>query len=423
MPRRPGDGLSISVRARLASAGALLLAFQSSWFLAGCQSSVGDAGCQLTQVTVLPGSPLTLLPDARLERVGDGFVLIGSDGATVRWASLTATGVLGPERSLTLPPGATSPRFAVAGTTTAGDRVLVAYLTPAANQFDAELHVIAATADGSEPGVPGPALVTFVEGATVDPPLVELGSSGNGKAMTAGLAWFDRQAGAIRFVTLDGAGQMLGEPTTGESGAAFSCLDFSGGKGDVTFTYNRYLDDAPRPPSNFISEAQENGHVDNVLRLSVAQTRESLTCSVVAPTTKGYAMAWQDYSGSWLAIAERKTDEPDAGATVPGYKVISYPFGSATDFGGPDLQPPLRGLAQFGTDYGVILAKPHAVELWRLDGFGVRQDGALVFPSLMGNLGEISVVQVGSALVGSYADYTDTDGTAGRRLFVTATCH
>ena len=93
------------------------------------------------------------------------------------------------------------------------------------------------------------------------------------------------------------------------------------------------------------------------------------------------------------------------------------------DFGGPDLQPPLRGLAQFGTGFGVVLAKPKAFELWRLNDLGVRQPGELIFPSLVGNLGEISAVQAGSALAATYADYTDTYDSAGRRVLLKAACY
>ena len=84
----------------------------------------------------------------------------------------------------------------------------------------------------------------------------------------------------------------------------------------------------------------------------------------------------------------------------------SYPFASSTDFGGPDLQPPLRGLATFGSDYAVVLERPRAVELWRLDGGGVRRDGALVYPSALGDPGPVSSVTRSGRLTSTYADFT-----------------
>src|SRR5204862_2565466 len=124
--------------------------------VAGCETDGGNAGCQLTQVVVLADSPLTLLPSARLDRVDDHFVLIGSDGTAVRWASLSSDGMLGPEHAVTLPVGAAVPRFALAGTDQAADRVLVSYITAAPNQVDSELRVIASPFDGGAPGEPGP---------------------------------------------------------------------------------------------------------------------------------------------------------------------------------------------------------------------------------------------------------------------------
>jgi hypothetical protein len=379
--------------------------------VAGCQTDSGDNGCRLDQVVVLTESPLTLLPSARLDRVGDGFVLMGSDGEAVRWASLSRAGVLGPEHALTLPAGAASPRFALAGATQPADRVLVSYIAPAANGADTELHVIASALDGSAPGEPGPPLVTFAAGLSMAPPMVEMGSSRT--LMTAGLAWFDGTASAIQFVALDGAGQPLGGPATGEAGDELSCLAFSDGKSDLTFTYNRFLASAsPKLPSVIISDTDQNGSVNHILRLTVAMTVQNLTCSLVAPTSGGYATAWQDYSGSWLAVSSEAGPRP-----------MSYPFASATDFGGPELQPPLRGLVPFGSGFGVVLAQPKTYTLWRLDGLGQRQPGELVFPSLTGNLGEISVIQSGSALVATYADYTDSDRAAGRRVFLKAACY
>jgi hypothetical protein len=378
--------------------------------VAGCQTDSGDIGCQFDQVVVLTESPLTLLPSARLDRVADGFVLIGTSGEEVRWASLSGTGVLGPEHAVTLPAGAASPRFALAGVSQPADRVLVSYIAPAANGVDSELRVLASAFDGTALGEPGPPLVTFANGLAMAPPMVEMASSR--KAMTAGLAWFDPTASAIQLVALDGAGQMLGGPTAGEAGDELSCLAFSDGKSDFTLTYDRYQASAsPKVPSVLISDADENGNINHILRLTVAMTVQNLTCSLVAPTGGGYATAWQDYSGSWLAVS-----------STDGTRPMSYPFASATDFGGPELQPPLRGLIPFGSGFGVVLAQPKTYTMWRLDGLGQRQPGELVFPSLNGDLGEISVIQSGSALVATYADYIDTDHASGRRVFLKAAC-
>jgi hypothetical protein len=102
-----------------------------------------------------------------------------------------------------------------------------------------------------------------------------------------------------------------------------------------------------------------------------------------------------------------------------------YPFASASSFGGANLQPPFVGLAQFGTDYGVLLARPRDVELWRIDQTGNRHPGAVIFPSINGNLGSVSALPV-NGFVATYADYTSPSGAAtpaGGRVFLNAVCY
>src|SRR5438270_11846270 len=97
---------------------------------AGCQADLGTAGCQITKQTTVPGTPLTLLPDARLDVIGAGYALIGYDpGANaVRWA-MGSEGALGTEHAFGLPAGVMNPVFAMAGTPTGapGDTVLIGY--------------------------------------------------------------------------------------------------------------------------------------------------------------------------------------------------------------------------------------------------------------------------------------------------------
>ena len=83
------------------------------------------------------------------------------------------------------------------------------------------------------------------------------------------------------------------------------------------------------------------------------------------------------------------------------------------------------GLAPFGTDFGVLLARPLDVELWRIDDMGNRRPGALIFPSVNGTFGSVSALppspaMVGGPLVATYADYTSPRGRpdAGRRQAV-----
>jgi hypothetical protein len=386
---------------------------------AGCQADMGDADCQLSSQVVLsgsPSSPLLLLPNVRLDQVGAGFFLIGSDGTTVRWAALASDGTLGAEQAFALPAGATNPLFAVAGLTAPGDTVLVGTLATS-GAGAGELDVVAVAADGSQPAAPAVPVLTFPAGP---PPASAIAMMSSRLGTNAGLAWVDAQSNRVMFTTVSGQAQLVGEPTPIAVSAAanpltkFDCLAFSSGKDNLTVSYLDQTSDGSAPPTYVIAEANEGGTIDGTTTLNVAS---QMGCAIVTPTATEYALAWQDGEGSWLAVSTL------VGSQV---QVATYPFVSASAFGGPSLQPPLVGLAPFGTDFGVLLARALDIELWRLDAMGNRKAGTLVFPSLSGNLGSVSALSTSSGLIATYADYSSAPGAsvlAGRRLFVNAVCY
>jgi hypothetical protein len=415
---RPGRGLSATFSAvALATAALTTLA---------CQADVGDANCQLKQQIVLvgaPSSPLLLLQTARLDQVGDGFLLIGSDKGAVRWAALAADGTLSAEQVFELPAGATNPLYAVAGLETPGDTVLIAYLTTGSDGTSGVLDVVAVAADGTQAPTPPNPVLTFAAGVPAASTVTMLSSRAG---MNAGLAWVDSPSShQVLFTTVSGAAQLVGQPisvaasTTMNAATELSCLFFSPGHDNLTLTFLDQTKDGSAPPTYVIAEANEGGSIDSSTTLNVASQMEN--CAIVTPAGTGYALAWQDGTGSWIAVSAQ------VGATL---QVATYPFASASSFGGPSLQPPLVGLAPFGNDFGVVLARGGDVEMWRLDAMGNRRPGSLVFPTLAGNLGGVSALPVGAAdpgsLVATYADYTSAPGAAtpsGRRLFVDAACY
>jgi len=385
-----------------------------------CQADVGDAGCQLTSQVTLAGTPLTLLPDARLDQVGDGYFLLGSDGTSVRWAALSAGGTLTGEAAYALPPGVSSAYFAVAGVESPGDTVLIGYLGTDAGSGSGGLAVIAVPADGSLSTALPTTVETFPGGIPAASSVAMISSR---KGMDAGLAWIDDGAGQVMVTTLDGTGMKTGTPVavSPSSGAPFSCLGFSPGKDDLTVVYSAGTTAlANHPPGWVIAEANEAGSVDSTTVLGLGRPL-GVGCALVSPTVTGYGITWQDTEGAWLA------EFVSQGMSLS----MSYPYASAAGFGGSNLQPPLVGLAPFGTDFGVLLARPLDVELWRIDDMGNRRSGALVFPSINGTYGTVSALAPSPALAGggplvaTYADYTSPVGAsplAGGRLFVNAAC-
>jgi hypothetical protein len=386
---------------------------------AGCQSDTASAGggtCQLAEVVTQPSSPLTLLQWARLDQVRQGYVLLGADDTSLRWAPVDGTtGALGTERSAPVAAavaaaGATRLGlwYGVSGGAAPGDAVLLAVGGPAANGIDEEIHAQALPADGSAPAAPGPALATIPNGA-VSAPFVAMGSSRQGRG--AGLAWIDAAAASVDMVVLDGSGAVVATPPVNSAAAAFTCLGFQPGSSDLTLAYYRY-DGTTDMPTLVLSEVRESGAVESTLALTFPS--ENPGCPLVAPTDTGYALTWQDAVGTWLGVYDSGTN-----------RFFVYPVAGAVEFGGAELQPPVVGFGPVGSDFALVLAKLGSTELWHVDSRGNRRPGVLAFPSSAGNLGTVSSVPVSGSLFATYADYTATDagvGAAGQRYFLKASC-
>jgi hypothetical protein len=414
MPRRRSDGLTPRTTAATAAAFIVALAIGGL----GCQAGSTDIGCTTQHQIVLPGTtPLPLWPQVRIDRLDGGFVLLGSDTTSVRWTVIDGGGHVGTEQVLALPAGALAAYYALSGATFPGDTIVVGVLGTAANGTDAELRFIAAPIDGSPAPAPGTPVVVFAGGA--DPrnalPMVAMGTSAS--AMFAGAAWLDPASGFPSYAFLDGQGQVMGQPQIieNEPASGYSCLGFSHGKQELTVSYEKGPLDPVTGPTWLIADVAAGGGV-STLKLNVAQPYGMMSCAltVLYDPTGGtnpseYAIVWQDSSGSWLSIYYG-----------PGAGVKSYPFASSTDFGGPDLQPPLMGLAAFGNDFGVLFERSHSVELWRVDRSGNRRAGSLVYPSLEGNVSGVASVSAANLLTTTYADLTGTG--MGRRLVVDALC-
>src|SRR5262245_988988 len=118
MPRRRSDGLTLGVAAATVGVAAFAIA--------GCQVGTGDTGCSITRQIVIPGTtPLPLFTQVRIDRLGSGYVLIGADDTSVRWAMMDAVGHVGAEQTLALPAGTLHAFYGLAGATVPGDTVVV----------------------------------------------------------------------------------------------------------------------------------------------------------------------------------------------------------------------------------------------------------------------------------------------------------
>jgi hypothetical protein len=387
--------------------------------IGACSTDLTDSGCRITLETALPGTPLTLLSDARLDRVGTGFFLLGSDGSVVRWAPVGADGSLGVEQSFSLAAGVSSPLVAVAGVDAPGDTILIGWVASAPNG-GSELDVVAVPAATGQATTTASAVMTFSTGPAAGD--VVMASSRAG--MVAGLALIDRAGNVVKLALIDGTGHLTGDPfaisSTGATSMPFGCLSFAPGKQPLTVTFVAETSESAGtteagPPTLNIVDATEAGAIDVNQSGPVAM----LGCVRLSPTTSGYAWVWADDQGAFLMTS--------MGTSYS----MPQSFASAGSFGGAALAQPLAAVAPFGADFGVVLEMPHGVELWRLESDGQRRPGSLVFPSISGSVGQVSALPIAGAgsspnvLAVTYPDYTTApaDGTpAGRRVFLTATC-
>jgi hypothetical protein len=408
MPRRSGHDLNARGAIRLAALTAVLA-------VAGCQTSdTTISGCSIAQQVAVPASPLTLLPDARLDRLGADFALLGADadGMTARWAIYDpAAGALGAESSAPVQPGAAGPWLALTSGKAPGDTLLSAFVIPQGN--DAELHltvVPTATPPAAAPAV-GPVYAVsagaLANGAT---PMVALGASRSGPH--AVLAWVDPTAGAIMQLFLSAGGEPIGTPTMVEAAPRFACLAFAPGKSALTLVYHKYADATTKVPHYVIKELRDTGDLDSTLELIL--DGHAAGCPQLTPTDAGYALAFQDDVASWLGVYDDSS----------GY-LSTNAFVAAVSFGGASLQPPLAGLAPAGTDFEVLFDRAKGGELWRITSGGGRRSGQLALPSVQGTISSISSQPDSGSLTATYADYTALGagvGTAGQRYFVNLAC-
>jgi hypothetical protein len=376
-----------------------------------CQTSSQPSSCGFQKQAAEPASPLTMLSAARLDRVGNAFLLLGSDPPLVRWAPVDERGTVGAEASAQVPPMASGPWFAGAGRSTAGDTVLIAYGAPSTGGM-VDMQVMSVPVNGGTP-------VTTALGVKLPDPssaggaLVTMGSSRDG--LRAGLAWTIPGQPQINVQVLGGDGHALGAPLVQPASTTapqVPCLSFINGKNNLAVGFLTQISTNDPNPGWTLVEVGDEGGLDHYVTFRLGT--QNPTCPLSSATTGGYVTTWQNQLGSWIGVYDTTSNI-----------LTSHLFAGAVTFGGADAQPPLAGVGSVaGGDYAVVLAAPGAAEAWRVDGMGKVGTDAVTFPSSVGEMGQISTVSLGGAMYATYADYTSssTVGTDGQRFFVKVTC-
>jgi hypothetical protein len=96
-----------------------------------------------------------------------------------------------------------------------------------------------------------------------------------------------------------------------------------------------------------------------------------LGCPAVAPTRKGYTIAWQNRDGTYFSSLDTTRKE---------VLLVSDFVKAAVRFGGPDRQPRAACIAPMGRQFGLIYDAPEGPIADRFDIFGNPQGASLRLP-------------------------------------------
>ena len=400
------------------------VAVLTSWSWVGCGSDQ-PLGAQIGEEIALGDSPLALTRDAALVRAGDGFVLAGLDGTTVRWGQLGSNGDLRGESEFALPEqpatvaGGQSlgPLFAVTSKTVPGDQLVVVIGVLQAGTTDHyELHAWVHDLGSS---VPPTMQILGVQtaAATSGPVRLVAGSSPNGTR--ALVAWgVEGQLAPIQYRMLGANGALVGSPGTiyddsdPNNLALWSCLDVTQNAPNLAVT----LVEAPNQghPQQFAwhrFQMSDDGLISGEALMGLKSFAVSDGRMVSTPASDSYLVAWQNKAtNGGTYFASLIPPAPDAGPDAIDFVISRLVIASALLGGYPNM-PELAWIAPAGYDLTIGLAPSRGPEVVRFNFFGDPRGKALYLPSVSGHTGPVSA-WVGSDAV--YVTYLDMPGSATR---------
>jgi hypothetical protein len=395
-------------------------------------TSLAWAGCgsdrplcaQIGQQVPLVDSPLALTRDAVLVRTGDGFVLAGLDGTTVRWGQLSNGGDISGESEFALPeqPATTvggqslGPRFAVTSKTAPGDQLVVVMGVLQAGSTDhyevhAWVHDPAAT-------VPLTMQVLGVQAAAPTSGTVRLvaGSSPNGTR--ALVVWgVEGQLAPIQFRMLGADGALVGTPgkiyddSDPNSLALWNCLDTTQNAPTLAVTL---VEPPNKRNSQFLwrrFQINDDGSIGGEAQIGIDVLDVSDGRIVSTPASDGFLVAWQNNTtrgGTYFA--NLTPPPPDAGPEILSSVTTHQVIASAL-YGGYASMPRLAWIAPAGYEFTLGLVRSSGPEVVRFDVFADPRGRALYLPSVSGRTGLVSS-WVGSDAV--HVTYLDMPGSSAR---------
>jgi len=371
------------------------------------------------QVELAP-SALTLSETAELEPMGSAFFLHAADpnGQTVRWASVSAAGELGPEQQASVPAhnAGQGPWVALAGKDSAFDRVLVFFGAPSeADATRSELKVLSVPFAGAPDGGAAAQAVTLAALPSQTQPLrVTVG--GGAAGLHAGVAFGLSGVESFTLLVVDGTGTKVGGPQMLAGGADaldFKCLRLTsvyGGPADMNVGYIRQTSDSDKSPSWRFVAIGADGIAGATTSLGLSAATPACP-SMTFPADGSIALAWNDPRYAWFVDWQ-----PQLTQLFP-QQLMS----AATQPGG--VLPSLVGLGALGTKFGVLFDRPQGGLLHITDAMGASLQGDVNLPARASHVGALSSLSGGGSLYATYADYDAAPTTAtGRRQWLRLAC-
>jgi hypothetical protein len=249
---------------------------------------------------------------------------------------------------------------------------------------------------------PGPPVTTF-GGARIRSASPDRAWAPRPAACTPGAAWLDYQTGFPTYAFIDGQGRWsAGAAHDHDDGRVLlQLLGFAPGKQELTVTY-QHGPTTPGAPTWMIADVTVDGAVTPSTSTWPSRRDDELRPTGLYDNggSPEYAIIWQDTSGSWLSVYY--------GAQTG--QVKSFGFASSTDFGGPDLQPPLSGFAPSGRFRRPVREGPLGRALAGRPGRHAQGGRSCSRPA--GNIAGVSSVASPGLLTSTYADLTGP-GRAG----------
>jgi hypothetical protein len=379
------------------------------------------ARCTLTTKSIAANA-LALLPDARLDRVANGFVLLGSSGDQVLWQTIDSAGNAGPLRTAAVPAHTDGPWFGVAGTPGApGDHVVILYATNPSGDM-ATLTSMTFLIDGSAGTPPASAGMIPDRGAMKAPLLVSAGSGQAGQHM--GLLWSLKGKGTVKARIFGSTGQPLGDEVSLGAVDNVDCPRFIAGQGDLTATF---VKTSGSPPTQAVvaREFNADGSSGSTVNLGLVDwsADEAAGCVSMGASSSAYGFAWRTNSKTFSGDDYAYFDPTAGSGTYTPYQVLSDERAS----GGHAA--PIVGLGKTAdsvTRFILLAAEVAGGKAWEIDFQGHPLSQPVFFPSVNGNTGTFSSAPLAGSLYVTYADYTGqtaTDHSHGARIFGQVTCH